>query len=191
MTTGRCMNVKVIDIAAAVVNVVSDFVILLLPQGMIWKLRLDIKKRLGVSLIFATALLACASAATRLYYAVLLYHSDDVTWYGSLMVICMFPELGLGIVVCCLPTVPKFFRTLGEAPLFSRIGSILYSLLGITQNNSSNRSSDLNTKSMKRECSSDGRLDSYDQPVEEQGLQTQIKKQSGCDITIEEVELAL
>jgi len=51
------MNIKVINVAAAAVNVVSDFIILMLPQAIAWKIHMSIKNRLAVSLIFATALL--------------------------------------------------------------------------------------------------------------------------------------
>ncbi|KAK6598096.1 hypothetical protein H4I96_09048 [Botrytis cinerea] len=58
MTTGSCpINVKYLNIAASSINVISDLAILLLPQGIIWKLNMNASKRLGVSLIFAAALL--------------------------------------------------------------------------------------------------------------------------------------
>jgi hypothetical protein len=45
------------------------------------------------------------------------------------MTMYMFPELALGIIISCLPTIPKFFTTVAGAPFFSRIGTLLYSLV--------------------------------------------------------------
>ncbi|KAH8685446.1 hypothetical protein BGZ60DRAFT_542485 [Tricladium varicosporioides] len=55
--TGSCLDVHKVNIAAAAMNVVSDFVILLLPQPIIWRLNMGFKQRLGISSIFAVALL--------------------------------------------------------------------------------------------------------------------------------------
>jgi hypothetical protein len=57
ITTDTCLSVMDLNIAAASINVASDFTIFLLPQPIIWGLHMTVKKRLGVSLIFAAALL--------------------------------------------------------------------------------------------------------------------------------------
>lgn len=54
--TGTCpVDVLVLNIAASAVNVASDFIILLLPQALIWRLKMSSQRRLGVSIIFAAA----------------------------------------------------------------------------------------------------------------------------------------
>lgn len=47
----------------------------------------------------------------RLFYSIKHAHSDDDTWYISLMGSFVFPELGLGIVIVCLPSVPEFWKS--------------------------------------------------------------------------------
>ena len=54
---GRCLNTISIGIATGIFNIVSDFMVLVLPQRIIWNLQGPFKKRLGVSAIFLTGVL--------------------------------------------------------------------------------------------------------------------------------------
>ena len=57
ITTGKCFNTYAENIAAGSINAVSDWIILLLPQPVIWGLQMPLKKRLLVSGIFLTGFL--------------------------------------------------------------------------------------------------------------------------------------
>lgn len=57
ITDGHCLDVDVVNIASSVINCVCDFVILLLPQGIIWKLQMPFRRKLGISAIFLVGLL--------------------------------------------------------------------------------------------------------------------------------------
>jgi len=57
MTKGHCYNAVVTNIAAGSFNAFSDFVILLLPQHVIWKLQMRWERKVGVSAIFLTGFL--------------------------------------------------------------------------------------------------------------------------------------
>jgi hypothetical protein len=54
---GKCINIQQTFVASAVINICDDFTILTLPLFWIWTLQMGRKKKLGVSLIFATGLL--------------------------------------------------------------------------------------------------------------------------------------
>jgi hypothetical protein len=54
---GHCFDKNTINIAAGWFNVITDFIILLLPQGAIWKLLLPVRTRLYISCIFLVGLL--------------------------------------------------------------------------------------------------------------------------------------
>lgn len=54
---GRCINKKSRDIVAASLNLVTDVFILLLPQGVIWKLHMTRRRRVGVSIVFSVGIL--------------------------------------------------------------------------------------------------------------------------------------
>lgn len=55
--TGHCYNRNAANISAGAVNSFSDFVILLLPQRVIWKLQMPLKRKLAVSAVFLTGFL--------------------------------------------------------------------------------------------------------------------------------------
>lgn len=49
---GTCIDSKIILISSATLNVVSDLLILVLPQKTIWSLHISTKKKIGISLVF-------------------------------------------------------------------------------------------------------------------------------------------
>lgn len=51
-TPGRCLDLNIIGISGAVLNIVEHFIILLLPLPALWKLRLSRKKRVQLALVF-------------------------------------------------------------------------------------------------------------------------------------------
>ena len=50
---GLCLNDLSIQVASAAVNVLSDFLILLMPFPCIWQLQLPVRRKIGISAIFA------------------------------------------------------------------------------------------------------------------------------------------
>ncbi|RYP06664.1 hypothetical protein DL765_009398 [Monosporascus sp. GIB2] len=53
---GHCIDNKVTYLAASVVNVISDFIILALPQKIIWNLKMPTRSKIGASAVFAVGL---------------------------------------------------------------------------------------------------------------------------------------
>lgn len=54
---GHCSNGAVLALTSAVINLLLDVAMLVLPQGMIWRLNMSTKKRVGVSTVFIIGLL--------------------------------------------------------------------------------------------------------------------------------------
>lgn len=54
---GRCINSKALITSATAINLVSDIIILLLPQKIIWGLHISTKKKFGISVAFAIGVL--------------------------------------------------------------------------------------------------------------------------------------
>ena len=57
---GHCIDPKITLIISAVINVILDLFILLLPQRIIWSLHTTKKKKVGVSLVFTMGVLYVA-----------------------------------------------------------------------------------------------------------------------------------
>ena len=54
---GRCINIEKTFVATGVINVLDDFIILVLPLSWVWQLNIPAKKRAGVCLVFAAGFL--------------------------------------------------------------------------------------------------------------------------------------
>lgn len=77
---GACINNDASILATSVINIISDFSILLLPVSAVWKLKMTIKRKLAIAAIFGTGLFACISSIIRLVYSVRLTLTSDVTY---------------------------------------------------------------------------------------------------------------
>ncbi|KAI0378117.1 hypothetical protein F5Y04DRAFT_262452 [Hypomontagnella monticulosa] len=106
---GECIDITIINISSAVVNFVLDVAILSLPQRVIWGLHMSTKKRLGVSILFAVGILACAAAAARIGSAVAWYKSDDTLYHFSFISTWGITELTCGFLIFSIPAIPKAF----------------------------------------------------------------------------------
>lgn len=54
---GSCYNLNSLSITTGFFNIFSDFALLMLPLWAIWKLHVPVKKKLGLSAVFATGML--------------------------------------------------------------------------------------------------------------------------------------
>ena len=57
ITDGHCGNKSTAGTAAGALNALSDIILLLLPQSVIWKLHMPVKKKIGVSAVFLAGFL--------------------------------------------------------------------------------------------------------------------------------------
>lgn len=64
----------------------------------------------------------------RLFISLKLLKNDDVAWLTSIMCIPSYVELGAGIITSCLPTLPKFFKTMAQIPRVAKFGASLSSI---------------------------------------------------------------
>jgi hypothetical protein len=55
--TGHCMDSNAVNIAAAAINTVSDLVLVLIPQTIIWRLNMPSRRKWVVSICFLFGLL--------------------------------------------------------------------------------------------------------------------------------------
>ncbi|KAI1486360.1 hypothetical protein F5X96DRAFT_655427 [Biscogniauxia mediterranea] len=111
---GTCIDQKLLYTPAAIVNLITNFVVLLLPQKVIWDLQLSPRNKIGVSVVFAVGILACIGASFRLVESVRFYQSDDLVYAVAWMNHWILVEMTCQFVVFCAPTTPIVFRGLGS-----------------------------------------------------------------------------
>ena len=68
----------------------------------------------------------------RLSYGAKLYQATDVTYYSWYDGLWTLPEMAGGIIVACLPVLPRFFQGLKEMETLSKIKSSLELYLNFT-----------------------------------------------------------
>lgn len=125
-TSGSCLDQTSIILADAVVSVVSDMTILILPLPLTVGLQLPLKKKLRVMVVLGAGGLACASSIVRLILIILTGQSKDGTLafmrinmfgYGcALSLILLYhladvsfvyrnAEITIGVICACLPAL--------------------------------------------------------------------------------------
>ncbi|KAI1276491.1 hypothetical protein F5Y07DRAFT_389242 [Xylaria sp. FL0933] len=122
---GKCIDNRLSDLIASTVNLLSDLLILLLPQRVIWKLNLPRKQKLGASFIFTLGILTVVSAAFRFYYTVSHWFRDGDTVYAvSAVTLWAVAEMTCMFLVLEVPAAPKVF---GQNGLTAQIATSLRS----------------------------------------------------------------
>lgn len=107
---GKCINQDALLTSSGPFNIVSDFLIFLLPAWAIYKLQLPIRRRLEVMGAFAIALFGCICSAIRLIYSRRLEHTGDATWVIFQNQLWANAEITAGILIASLFVVPRLIR---------------------------------------------------------------------------------
>ncbi|RYP33859.1 hypothetical protein DL767_004589 [Monosporascus sp. MG133] len=110
---GVCrIDIKRLSFSSAIINLILDLIPLILPQHVIWRLRMSNSKKVGVSIIFLVGLLACLSALIRLVSTIQFKASEDTTYSFSALALYSLIEVTCGFLVVSVPSVPKAIATL-------------------------------------------------------------------------------
>jgi hypothetical protein len=113
---GHCMNYRAIIISTAFFNIVSDISILLLPVMTVWRMRIPTKKKVAISFLFGTGLVACIASSMRAVYTMRIIQGGakaDVTYNSVFTALWSYAECTLGIIVACMLSLPKLYQAKG------------------------------------------------------------------------------
>ncbi|KAL2047262.1 hypothetical protein N7G274_001281 [Stereocaulon virgatum] len=122
----RCAQTKTWAVVQGVLNVCLDFYILYLPVPLVWKLQMEIRRKLGVMAIFMTGFIACLASILGLIYKVKLFEDSDILWNAERVMILNLLERNVTIMVACMPACASFSRfILGKVEIVSMIRSRL------------------------------------------------------------------
>lgn len=98
-------------IGTAVPNVVMDFVILLLPMGIVWQLQISKRRKTALSAVFAIGAFVCAVSIVRAYSVATVSFTDRTYAYASTL-IWSAVEVNVGITCGCLPVLQPVVQKL-------------------------------------------------------------------------------
>ncbi|KAL1840772.1 hypothetical protein VTJ49DRAFT_7727 [Mycothermus thermophilus] len=109
---GTCINQNAVFDSANILNMVTDFMILLLPIWMLRPMRAPLVKKIGIALILMAGGFVCAISLMRTVTAILGHDKAeaDLTWQYPVNLIWCLVEMYIGIVCACLPCLKAFVR---------------------------------------------------------------------------------
>ncbi|RAH66287.1 uncharacterized protein BO66DRAFT_431454 [Aspergillus aculeatinus CBS 121060] len=109
------MNVasRQLDFTQGIFSVVSDFYVMIIPTGIIFRLNMKNKKKLGVACIFLIGFisLGCSIAGTVLRYHAMVFTVEDNRWLSVKFEALCVVELNIGILCACVPVFFVVLRT--------------------------------------------------------------------------------
>ena len=112
---GQCFNEYAVLICASVINVISDFMIIVIPVYGIWGLQMPTRRKLKISAIFFVGGLAVISSLVRLGYQVAVAKKKNQSIAIMILSLLNLTEQFIGVVVSCMPIFPAFYRHLRGA----------------------------------------------------------------------------
>ncbi|MCJ1306506.1 hypothetical protein MMC25_000149 [Agyrium rufum] len=110
LVKGRCVNYGAVLVIGASINIFSDLSLLAMPVLWTWRLQMPVKRKVGVSAVFATASFGVISSALRLYESVQNNRSKDSTYSLTVTALWTIAELTSGIVAGNMPIIPRFVQ---------------------------------------------------------------------------------
>ncbi|KAI9806949.1 MAG: hypothetical protein M1833_002607 [Piccolia ochrophora] len=110
MMEGTCFNKSKMALARAVLNVVNDIIILLLPVPILHKLQLPKGQKLALVAVFSTGVFVCVVTVVRLTHYVRLLGSKDLTWDTVNAFTWCIVEVDVGIICACMATLRPLLR---------------------------------------------------------------------------------
>ncbi|KAM0331412.1 hypothetical protein ACHAQA_003085 [Verticillium albo-atrum] len=103
--TDKCLDQSAIITADAIISVLSDLVILLLPLPLTWSLQLPRKRRLRVIGMLCAGGVATAFSVYRLILILQDGKSSNQTIVFTKVVLSGNAEAGIGLICACLPAI--------------------------------------------------------------------------------------
>lgn len=77
---GHCMDSNRLNMAIGGLNTLSDIEAFFVPVWAVWKLKIDVKKKISILAVFAVGAVAVAIGCIGLYFRVLILQRFDKTW---------------------------------------------------------------------------------------------------------------
>ncbi|KAK8065167.1 Satratoxin biosynthesis SC1 cluster protein 4 [Apiospora hydei] len=114
----QCIDKGKFYLAAVVVNVAIDFIILLLPIPVIAPLQMPMRRKISLCLLFATGGFTIFAATYNSVLTIKLFASDDYNWELSKELLWMYAELASCVICASGPTLKPVFTLV----IFPRLG---------------------------------------------------------------------
>ncbi|KAF0325060.1 CFEM domain-containing protein [Colletotrichum asianum] len=109
---GTCLDLNRVGLSHVALNITLDIVMLILPITQLYKLQMDRKKKLGVMAMFLVGIFLTIVSILRIKTLTAFATSLNTTADSVAVILWAYVELGVGVVVACLPNVRQLLKTL-------------------------------------------------------------------------------
>ncbi|KAL4936957.1 hypothetical protein BDV06DRAFT_227404 [Aspergillus oleicola] len=109
-TSGKCININQFFLAAGILNMLNDFLILIMPFPRIIKLQMTTRKKIAICGIMAVGVFVCVASIVRIYYLSVFMGTTDITWLMGPVFIWSTIEPSVAIVTACMPHLAPLAR---------------------------------------------------------------------------------
>lgn len=94
----ECISETNLLLAAGIINVVTDLIVVLLPMPIVWRVKLPVQQQIVLGLLFAVGFFITLVGAIRTYYLYNVTSKWDKTWEAYPVWLTSSVELYVGIV---------------------------------------------------------------------------------------------
>lgn len=96
---GHCLDEGLVTLVAGIINCVADLLTTTLPIPIIWRLKMPLKRRIGICILLCMGFLVTTAGAIRTYFIwKSLVDSWDETWFSYPLWIAAAVEIDLAVV---------------------------------------------------------------------------------------------
>ncbi|KAJ4389492.1 hypothetical protein N0V93_006961 [Gnomoniopsis smithogilvyi] len=107
--TGTCRSATLLSVIGGSVNILADFIVLVLPMPYIYKLQLATYKKVTLMITFGIGFIVCIVSMVKVALLPLVDNSD-VTYSIQKAMILTILEVGLAIILACIPVLRPLFK---------------------------------------------------------------------------------
>ncbi|KAI0197539.1 hypothetical protein F4808DRAFT_293191 [Astrocystis sublimbata] len=123
---GFCtVDIEANNFVSAILNLVSDLLILAVPQFVVWKLNMSRRRKVGISFIFGIGIFAIAAGIARLVDLLKILDSNDAFYYVTEVGLWGIGEMTAGFLIIGIPASPRAMKSL---PFSGSVVSLFHSL---------------------------------------------------------------
>ncbi|KAM0234636.1 hypothetical protein ACHAP5_010031 [Fusarium lateritium] len=111
-TGGTCIDVGHFFVILAVINLITDVLLLAIPVPNILRLQMNIDKKIAVFVILGLGGFVCIASAVCVHYLYVFSEATDITWMMGPVAIWSSVEPSIGILSACLPSFKPLLRAM-------------------------------------------------------------------------------
>ncbi|KAI0418352.1 hypothetical protein F5X98DRAFT_337841 [Xylaria grammica] len=125
--TGKCYNTHPMFVSMASTNLIIDITILVIPQPLVWRLNMPVRRRVLVSLVFLLGGFIVGVSAARIYFFYSIVSNPrlwyDVTYNTAAAFYWTNLDTCVAVICACLPSIHPLMAQFSPGKVLRRLAS--------------------------------------------------------------------